>query len=253
MEPIKNFFLKLLEKYFPNYLKLGDDCLSKKQYNKAIEYYRKAEKIQSKNPYLFYHWATCLFSLGEHEKSLPLFEKAIKLNPEYAEAYCSYGITLFAMKNYDDAIRRFRKAAKLNSEDPKVFLNWGLALEMTGDVEKANSMYNRVLELTPITDKSKVDPYRIMALNQFALLKLRDKKLDEAAKAFEEIVTINNKFAPGFYNLAIVYTMMQKPEEAIKNLKASITIDYNMSRNAKVETAFQSLASNPDFITLVGK
>ena len=53
----------------------------------------------------------------EYNKAIESYEKAIKINSEYPSAYYNLGITYRKNKEYNKAIESYAKAIKINPED----------------------------------------------------------------------------------------------------------------------------------------
>lgn len=254
MSIIKDFILQQLEKVFPNYLKLGDECFLKKEYAKAIEFYKKGERVQGYNPYLHYNWAACLYALGKYEESIPRFKKAITIKHDFADAFCNWGLALINVGHPEQSIKQFKRAAKISPNDPKIYFNWGIALEKLNNIEEAVQLYQKVINLTPTTfvnGNETADRNHIMALNQLALYDLKKEDYKESAKKYQQLVKLDPNFAPGYYNLAIVFARLNKPDMAVKSLKKAVLNDPKAAQRIKDEPAFATLASLPEFKELL--
>jgi tetratricopeptide (TPR) repeat protein len=254
MGNLNDFILKELEKRFPNYLKMGDECLVRKDYRRALEFYQKAEAAQGSNPYLHYNWAACFFALEEYDAAITRFKIAVKLKPDFTDAYINWGITLMNKHRLREAVKKFKQASKIAPDDPKVYLNMGIVLEMLEYPEDAEENFLKVLEKTSPTQEHgdlKASNERIIALNKLALLDMKKDKLQEAINKFQQIVKIDPKFAPAYYNLAIVHANTGKDSKAIENLAKAIDYDGSAFRRAKEEPAFKKLQNNEAFKKLI--
>lgn len=111
---IRQDIRKIYKKYIKLYNK-ADRCLNNQQYIQAIEYYRKA----------------------------------IKINPNSDAAYCNMGISFEYLKQYKDAIKCYDKAIKLNPNDHHAYHNKALSLASIGNEELALEYYDKAMDLNP--------------------------------------------------------------------------------------------------------
>jgi tetratricopeptide (TPR) repeat protein len=242
-------FFKKLNDMFPNRQKLGDECLAKKKYKEAIEHYEQALAIQQANPYLHYNWATCLFALGRYKESLSKFRRAVHLKPDFSDALCHWGIALIHINQPHQAMSKFLKASYANPDDPKIYFHWGLLFEQLDKMDKAFEKYNKVLELTPVVQEDgeqKVNKFRVMTLNQMAIVELNKKNYPEALRKYKEIVDLAPEFPPVYYNIAIAYANTNNIDEAARNLKIAIDKDLNAVKRARIEGAFAKVLVHPE-------
>lgn len=246
MGSFKKLILNKLEQMFPNYLKLGNECLLKKKYKDAIANYKKALPIQGSNPLLHYNWAASLFAIGEYQESLSKFKRATKLKNDFTDAYVHWGLALINLNQPHQAFSKFKYAEKYNPTDPKIHFHFGLLLEQLEKTEDAVKKYNKVIELSTTKDADINNQYHIMTLNQLALILLRQENYPETVKRYTSLVKLSPDFAPAYYNLAIANLQMQKKEEAVQNLKKAIEIDYQVINRIKKDTAFSVLLTHPD-------
>jgi tetratricopeptide (TPR) repeat protein len=254
MGKFEDFILNELEKRFPNYLKIGDEYLIRKQYIKAIESYQKAMEAQSQNPYLYYNWAACHFALGQHEEATKKLKISVRLKPDFSDAFVSWGLALMSQHRLREAVNKFKKASKISPDDPKVWFNYGSVLEMLEYPEDALKMYLKTLELAPVTgDGTELTAPRehVQALNKIALMELGKNNYKEAIKMYQQAVKLDPKFSPAYYNLAVSLAKIGKNDAAIKSLARAMDNDASIFNRAKEEPAFEPLKAEPEFKKLI--
>jgi tetratricopeptide (TPR) repeat protein len=86
---------------------------------------------------------------GEFVKSGEDYARAIHFNPKLAAAYYNRGNDQLKQKRYRKAIRDYTKSLKLYPADAWALWNRGLAWKGLGEMEKAESNWNKVHELEP--------------------------------------------------------------------------------------------------------
>lgn len=256
MGKIDDFLLKKLEETYPNLLKAGDDYLLKKEYKEAIALYKKAEQTHATNPYLYYNRATCYFALGNFTEAIKDFKRTVRLKNDFTDAYCNWALSLMSLDRYRESVKIFKDGIKTNPEDPKINLHYALVQEKLDNYDEAKKYCNKVLELCPIKIdgfKQEANQFHIMALNQLALIEIKQNKHQEAINQYQKIVKLNPKFAPAFYNMAICYTNLKKADMAIKCLAKAKEIDYKVSKRAKEDPNFKPLENLQSFKDLFFK
>ena len=77
-----------------SYFTEGNRFYSQKEYDRAIENYRKATELKPDYAQAYYNWGVALGELGRYEEEIERYRKAIELKPDYAEAYVNWGVAL---------------------------------------------------------------------------------------------------------------------------------------------------------------
>ena len=157
--------------YGEAYSNLGLAYDNKGDYDKAIEYYKKAlkiilRKLGSEHPNVAIYYNNLGFAYrekGDYDKAIEYFQKALKIglrklgseHPNVAFYYNNLGKTYNNKGDYDKAIEYLQKALKiglrkLGSEHPNVAItynNLGLAYDNKGDNDKAIEYYKKALKI----------------------------------------------------------------------------------------------------------
>jgi len=119
----------------------------KGEYKKAIKDYNKVLKI-SPNLEKAYNYRGGAWQMkGESDKAVEDYTKALEINPDNAVAYHNRGNVWGKKGNYDKAIEDFNKAAELSPREPAIYDNRGNAWSKKGDYKRAIADYNRALEI----------------------------------------------------------------------------------------------------------
>ena len=130
-----------------NYGKLLTDGL--KDYRLAVEEY---ETILELVPYHMAHvkLGTSLGYLGNYDKALEHFNKALKIQPTYAPAYYDMGLIYQKRKKMvKEAQSCYENALRINPEHYPSYINLGTLLADTGRVEEAIKLCQEGLEYFP--------------------------------------------------------------------------------------------------------
>ncbi len=89
----------------------------KKDYNKALEYYKKAVSIDPQNGDALYGLAKTYQIIGEKNKADSVYKAAIQRNPKSVGLNYSYGLFLVELNRFEEAIPYLEKAYELGIED----------------------------------------------------------------------------------------------------------------------------------------
>lgn len=136
------------EPYHPAYHHyLGRTFLARKQYEKARVHLNQALEMNPNIPGLKYDAGMVRFRGEEYEPAAALFESAAAEAPEDVLARYFAGIALFRLERYEAASDYFLAAAKMSPEArPKGRFYAGLALERSGQLDRALSLFEEVME-----------------------------------------------------------------------------------------------------------
>jgi len=94
---------------------LGNLYYDRKQYKEAIEYYRRAADVDSRNPDLLTDLGTALWYSGSADKAIVEYNKALALRPEYPATLMNLGIVrMDGLQDYKGAIAAWKKLLDAN-------------------------------------------------------------------------------------------------------------------------------------------
>jgi len=89
----------------------------KKDYNKAIEYYKSALSVDPENVDALYGLAKVYQNIGEKTAADSVYKAAVNKNPNSVGINYSYGLFLVELSRYDEAIPYLERALQLGIED----------------------------------------------------------------------------------------------------------------------------------------
>ena len=120
---------------------------NRKQYDKAIECYSEALKL---NPLLveaYYNRGNTYTSKGEIDRAIEDYDKGIKLAPNDASVYYNRGNAYFGKGEIDRAIKDYNKGIKLAPNDIIGYSNRGYAYYRKGEFDRAVEDYDIAIQL----------------------------------------------------------------------------------------------------------
>ncbi|MBI5098032.1 MAG: tetratricopeptide repeat protein [Nitrospirae bacterium] len=126
------------------------DCLRKmKQFKNAIEKFKKVVEIDPNIATAYGAWGECLRNLGQYKEADEKYTKALDINSEYIDAYFAWGKSLRKQKRYDEAVEKYKMALKINPKSEGAYVSWGDCLAEQQQYDKAIGKYKKALEINP--------------------------------------------------------------------------------------------------------
>ncbi|MBC8394898.1 MAG: tetratricopeptide repeat protein [Deltaproteobacteria bacterium] len=146
--------------------------------NKALEYFLAAYRLEENVFEVLFQTGKLYLEMGENEKAKNLFEKAVELRPDSPAAYRFLGECFEAANKTETAIQAYKKAVKLNPNDAASLSSLGYLFHIQGEnPEVATVFCQKSVEISPETP---------LFRNRLGQLYLKENRLDDALKEFEE-------------------------------------------------------------------
>ena len=192
-----------------SYNNLGD-------YEKAIQDYDKAIKVNpgKANAYNNRGWAYYL--LKQYDRAIQDYDKAIKLDPEFALAYNNRGIAYKNLKQYDRAIQDYNKAVELDPEFNKPYNNRGNVYRELDDYERAILEYDKAIE---------IDPGYALAYYNRGRTYYYLGQYERAIQDFDKSIELNPDYSYTYAWRGYVYENLEQYEDAIQDYSKNIELD----------------------------
>jgi tetratricopeptide (TPR) repeat protein len=170
------------------YYELGIDEGKKENFKGAIEYYKKAVKIDPNFAFAYDNMGISYRRLEKYDLAIESYEKSLKIDPKGKMPLQNIAVAYSYKKQYKKAVDTYEKLALLDPNNPEVFYGIGQMYSFhLNDYEKGlNNMcqaYNLYFE-----QKS---PYRTDAEKIIQMIYGQMKK-DGKEEKFNEILKANN-------------------------------------------------------------
>ncbi|MDN3658669.1 caspase family protein [Ferruginibacter paludis] len=199
-----------------NYETIVDNKISNystvKNYREAIDYNFKALEVDSANTYAYLNLGRIYFKIRENQKSNEELVKFFltKGGIRYGDSQCLTWLgKLYDRQGLLDSAEYFyEKAWELNNFDTAALENYVSFLFRQGEKEKADSLFQIVLEKTKDTQNNIYD-YKF--LSKYCSFVFRAKSPDAADKIFQEIISTNTEDPS-------IFTMYSKQWESIDSV-----------------------------------
>ena len=136
----------------------GNAYQSKGEYQRAIQDYDEALRIDRDSALAFNNRASAFQHMGNYDRAIQDYDQAIRLDPSSALAYNNRGRTQHLKGDYELAIKDYAEAINLDPDYPLAFYNRGLARFDQGLFIATVPDFVRAVQLDP------AKPYRVIAL-----------------------------------------------------------------------------------------
>lgn len=200
-------------------------CLMKKgNYQKAIDEYNRAIKLNSRSEQGYLLWGECLVQQGKYVEAIDKYVKALAVNPKSEQGYLLWGECLRKQERYEEAIVKYKEAVRLNSRFENGYLCLGQSQSILKNYLEAKENFEKALELNPRSEQGRK--------GYGESLWKRGKK-EEAIKQFEMIVE-NNYWSTEGYRLLGEYLWKDgRRKEAIEKFNKMIDIEPNYDKGLR--------------------
>lgn len=115
--------------------------------DEALEHFKTAEKLNSKNDLLLFNYSMLLSDMEKNSEALDKINKAISINPRDQEYYNLKGSIFIAQSNLKDAERTFLEAIEINPNYGAPYYNLGYLNGERDNIEEAIKYYNKAIQL----------------------------------------------------------------------------------------------------------
>ncbi|OFX83359.1 MAG: hypothetical protein A2W99_11875 [Bacteroidetes bacterium GWF2_33_16] len=115
-------------------------------YQKALEYYKKAELFDSKKVWIIKKIALCYRYLNNPEKALEYYFEAEKSEPENLYILAYIGHTMVRLKRFDEALKYYFKVEYLSPANDKIQRPIAWISFMLGKFDVAEKYYLKIID-----------------------------------------------------------------------------------------------------------
>ena len=187
-------------------INLGLIRQSANEHKKAIEYFKKAFKKDSKNLRALCLWGYSLSFLDDLEGAYKKYQQAIDIDNKCAEAYAYWGITLIGEQKYKEAREKLEFAIEYNPKDVK-------ALFLLASVEIELAFYDdalmKLIFIINVTENN------YAAYHNIAYIYFKKKDYEKTVEYAQKTIGIAPFKSEAYLLLGDTYLLMKKYKEAI--------------------------------------
>lgn len=210
-------------------------------YEQAISDYSESLSTDSLDAYNYAARGDTKRLIGNYTGAIDDFSKAITIEPRQSWFYYRRGWTFEIMKNFEKALNDYDESISLDKKYAYTYLQRGRIYEsQLKNSARAKDDYLMILTLdTVVSDGS---------CRQYALFHLG--RNEEAIAWMNKIL---EKYSGGgnYYDATCLYAGMNKPNEAIANLKLAFQNGYKAFNHIASDDDMDNIRNLPEFIKLV--
>jgi len=118
-------------------------------YQKALDYYLKADLLLPENIWNLKKIGLCYRYLKQPDKALEFYRQAELYDPEDLNTEVSIGHCLLDLQNYDEALKSYFKVEYLSPDNTKVWRPIAWCSFVLGKFDQARKYYEKLLEREP--------------------------------------------------------------------------------------------------------
>jgi tetratricopeptide (TPR) repeat protein len=127
----------------------GNALFNQDKFEKAIEAYDEAIKLDPENAPAWLAKGLALGELERYYEAIEAYDEVLKLDPENAPAWNNKGVIFGEQDKDNEAIEAYDKAIKLDPNDALYWTNLGQVLNRQGKYTKAIEAFNKAIRLDP--------------------------------------------------------------------------------------------------------
>jgi tetratricopeptide (TPR) repeat protein len=185
-------------------------------------------------------------NLPEAEKE---FEQAIRLDPKLFDAYYFYGRALMYQGRHAEAVKMLERAALLEADNFQAAAFLGSAYAGMGMRPEANAARRRAVRL--IEQRLDIDPDHARAYNLGATTLMKLGNIPRALEFATMSLTIEPDDPLILYNVACMYALMDKREDALAHLERAVRNGFGHRESMANDPDLESIRRTPWFQAIV--
>jgi len=178
------------------YNNLGVAYKERGDFDKALEAYGIALKLNSKDAYIYNNIGLLYSSKKDFQKAFKFYTRAIEIDPNYAQGFYNLGNIYMYNQDYGKAISAYEKAIKNNPFFAGAYCNLGIIHTYTRDNDKALFFLRKAVE---------INPYDADAYYNLGNIYVNFDRDQGAVAAYRKAIKNNSSYAEAYNNLAVIY------------------------------------------------
>jgi tetratricopeptide (TPR) repeat protein len=184
--------------------------------NEADKLLTYLEKIDATFDEIFIHKATILSKKNNHELAILELHKALVITNDLVDIHSLIGMEYLFLEDFTKAKYHFTKCIYIDNEDYAALYNIIYCFDMEEKYQEAITFLNDFID---------ENPYSEVAWHQLGRQYATLKNYNEAIRAFDYAILIDELFIGAYFEKGKALEMQQKYEEAISNYLITIELD----------------------------
>lgn len=196
-------------------LRSGNRHFQQGNYDKAIEDYNKAIRINPQCAEAYTNRGTVKVALGQHNDAIADYDQAIRINPHDAQAYYNRGTAKGLLGRHDDAVADYDQAIRINPHDAQTYTNRGTIKAALGRHDDAIADYDQAIHINP--QIAEIYYNRANAKDVLG-------RHEEAIADYKEAVRINPQYAEAYCNKGIAHIAIAEYQKARADVQRALKL-----------------------------
>ncbi len=117
------------------------------EFKEALEYLRKAEKLEAEDPNIITEIGDCLLTLEEYPEAISYLLKAADIHPDHADIYYHLGTCHEKTEQVEEAKKFYKKAIDLEPREAVYYQALGFLYESTGNHKDAIVCFKKAMDM----------------------------------------------------------------------------------------------------------
>ena len=247
-----------------------------KDYKKAIDYYKEANKRDS-SPTTYRRISECYYQLGAYDDALFNINQAINMDSTDMSNLAKKANIYYEMGDSKSAIAEWDKVLTAQPEYYYGYYRRGWYKELSGDFDGAIEDLSMSIVLEPryaYTYVTRGDIYKKQGMNDLAeadfkkVIELEDSpekyecvhyayqglgQYDKAIEVIDTIIVRNEDRAGSYYDAACLYSRMKNKEKALEYLEKSLEMGYNRFAHIERDYDMDFVRDSEEYKALIKK
>jgi len=184
--------------------------------SEAIELLSEVEVLSPCNEEVFIQKATISSKKQKHKEAILFLKQSLQYAQDPLDIWMMIGMEYLYMEDYENASMNFAKCLDVDYDDYSSLYNIIYCFEMQQDFKGAIKYLNKFLDKNPFSE---------VAWHQLGRQYFELENYQEALKAFDYTVLIDENFIGGYLEKAKTLERLKEYEKAIANYLITIELD----------------------------
>lgn len=236
-------------------LKKGDQLLSQKQYQLALQHYTAAIELDPESDEAYFKRGITQRRLNNLKAAIANYTTALKLNPQLADAYNNRGLVKRQLGDKQAAIADFTQALQVDSQHSRAYNNRGITYSDLGDKKAALADYTQALQINAdsaeayfnrgvvqsdldnlkaaLSDYSqaiRLKPNHAQAYNNRGIAQSELGNFKAAIADYTQAIRLNPKYAQAYNNRGTAQSSLKNNSAAIADYIQAINLNPNYAQ-----------------------
>jgi protein O-GlcNAc transferase len=204
----------LAESYFAH----ANSLIQQKQFNAAVESYRRAITINPDFVDAYINLGSALVELKQLEEAIKHYNCAIEIKPDCTLAYMNRGLVLKQLKQFEAAVSSYDRAIMINPQYAEAYFNRANAFQALGQLGAAIEDYERAIAIKP--DYASAFDNRGLALNEL-------NQLEAAVESHSGAIRVKPDFAEAYIHRGNALVDLNQLEAAVADYDHAYSMKPN--------------------------